>query len=66
MTLNLKSSNRARIDIETFKHAKISILTLQSEGIHVDVIPFADIIVPSVIDALDLFIDKDSLIATMK
>ncbi len=55
-----------RIDIETFKHAKISILTLQNEGIHVDIIPFADLIVPSVVDALDLFIDKDSLIATMK
>ena len=56
----------ARIDIGTFKHAKISILTLQKEGIHVDVIPFTDIIVPSVVDALDLFIDKDSFIATMK
>ncbi len=60
------SIGNSRIDIETFKHAKISILTLQKEGIHIDVIPFADIIVPSVVDALDLFIDKDSLIATMK
>lgn len=56
----------ARIDIGTFKHAKISVLAIEGEGIHVETIPFCDIIVKSVNDALDLFIDKDSLIATMK
>jgi soluble P-type ATPase len=56
----------ARIDIGTFKHAKISILVIEGEGIHVETIPFCDIIVRSINDALDLFIDKNSLIATMK
>ena len=70
-TLNLEPEHcaaigNARIDIGTFKHAKLSILTLQKEGIHTETIPYTNIIVPSVNDALDLFIDKDSLIATMK
>lgn len=56
----------SRIDIGTFKHAKLSILVIEGEGIHVEAIPFCDIIVKSINDALDLFIDKDSLIATMK
>jgi len=56
----------ARIDIGMFKHAKVSVLTIEGEGIHVETIPFCDIIVKSINDALDLFIDKDSLIATMK
>jgi len=56
----------ARIDVGMFKHAKLSILTLQKEGIHIETITYINIIVPSINDALDLFIDKDSLIATMK
>lgn len=56
----------ARIDIGTFKHAKLSIMTLQAEGIHVGAIKFVDIIVPSIIDALDLFLNPDSLCATLK
>lgn len=56
----------ARIDIGKFKHAKISVATIQSEGIHTDIIQHVDIIVPSILDALDLFIDPNSLIATMK
>jgi soluble P-type ATPase len=60
------SIGNARIDIGTFKHVKLSILVIEGEGIHVKTIPFADIITKSINDALDLFIDKDSLIATMK
>jgi len=56
----------ARIDIGTFKHAKLSILTLQSEGIHAKSIPYVDIIAPSILDALDLLINKDSLCATLR
>ncbi len=56
----------ARIDIGTFKHAKLSVLVIEGEGIHVETISFCNIIVKSINDALDLFIDKDSLIATMK
>lgn len=56
----------ARIDIETLKMAKISILTLQSEGIHTETIKYADIIVPNINDALGLLINNDSFCATMK
>ncbi|MFA6461929.1 MAG: HAD hydrolase family protein [Candidatus Woesearchaeota archaeon] len=56
----------ARIDIGTFKHAKLSILTLQAEGIHVDAIKHAHLIVPSIIDALDLFLNPNSLCATLR
>jgi len=60
------SIGNSRIDIGTFKHAKVSVLTIEGEGIHIETLPFCDIIVKSINDALDLFIDKDSLIATMK
>lgn len=56
----------ARIDNGTFRHAKLSIATLQAEGIHTGILPYIDIIVPSILDALDLFIDWDSLKATMR
>lgn len=68
-TLNPKECvaiGNARIDIGMFKNAKIRILTLQAEGIHTKVIPYVDIIIPSILDALDLFIDKNSFLATMK
>lgn len=60
------SIGNARIDIGTFKHARVSILTLQAEGIHADTIQYADMIVPSIQDALSLFIDKKSFEATMR
>jgi len=56
----------ARIDIGKFKHAKLSIATLQAEGIHTGILQHVDIIVPNINDALDLFIDSDSLEATMR
>lgn len=56
----------ARIDIGTFKNAKLAIATLQSEGIHTDILKHVDILVPSINDALDLFINPDSLIATLR
>jgi len=68
-TLNPKECvaiGNARIDIGMFKNAKIRILTLQAEGIHAKAIPYVDIIIPSILDALDLFIDKNSFLATMK
>ena len=56
----------ARIDIETFKKAKLSIATLQGEWIHPEIIPYVDIIVTHINDALDILIDWDSLSATMR
>jgi len=56
----------ARIDIGTFENAKISIATLQSEGIHTAIIKHVDIIVPNIDNALQLFLDKKSLEGTLR
>ncbi len=56
----------ARIDNGKFRHAKLSIATLQAEGIHTGILKNVDIIVPSINDALDLFIDPNSLKGTMR
>lgn len=56
----------ARIDKGMFKHAKLCIVTLQAEGIHASILQDADIIVPSILDALDILLQPASLIATMK
>jgi len=56
----------ARIDNGKFKHAKLSIATLQEEGIHTGILKYVDIIVPSIIDALNLFIDEKIMKATMR
>jgi soluble P-type ATPase len=56
----------ARIDIGKFKHAKLSIATLQAEGIHAGILKHVDIIVPTINDALDIFIDPNALIATLR
>ncbi|MCD5380716.1 HAD family hydrolase [Candidatus Gracilibacteria bacterium] len=56
----------ARIDIGTFKGAKISIATLQSEGIHTGIIEHVDIIIPRIQDALNIFIEPDVMAATMR
>jgi soluble P-type ATPase len=56
----------ARIDIGTFKHAALSIATLQDEGIHAGILSYVDIIVPSIDAALNLFIQTQSLEATLR
>ena len=56
----------ARIDIGTFENAILSIATLQSEGIHTAIIKHVDIIVPSIDNALQLFLDKKSLEGTLR
>lgn len=56
----------ARIDIGKFKHAKLSIGTLQAEGIHVEILEHIDVLVPSINDALDFFLDEDTFKATMR
>lgn len=54
------------IDIEKIKLAKLSIVTLQKEGAFTKTLLESDIIVPSIIDALDLLIDSNKLIATLR
>ncbi len=54
------------IDLEITKLAQLGIITLQSEGIHTQTLLAADIVVPTVNDALDLFLDERRLIATLR
>lgn len=63
---NVAAIGNARIDIGLFVQSVISIATLQSEGIHKDIIDHVDVILPSINDALDFFLDENTLIATMK
>jgi len=56
----------ARIDIGKFKHAKLSIATLQAEGMHVEILKYVDVIVPSINDALDFFLDEGTFKGTMR
>src|SRR6266403_2281756 len=54
------------IDLELIKAAKLGIVTLQAEGVHTKTLLEADIIIPTINDALDLFIDPQRLIATLR
>ena len=63
---NTAAIGNARIDIGTFQNAILSIATLQQEGIHTDIIKYVDIIVPSIEDALRLFIDTKSIEGTLR
>lgn len=56
----------ARIDIGTFENAIVSIATLQAEGIHAEIIPYVDIIVPTIENALEILLDPNSFAATMR
>jgi len=56
----------ARIDIGTFQNAAISIATIQSEGIHPEILKHIDILVTSIEDALKLFTDSKTLEATLR
>jgi soluble P-type ATPase len=53
------------IDLELMKVVKLSIVTLQAEGVHVQTLLHSDIVIPTVNDALDLFIDEQRLVATL-
>ncbi|MFA8435813.1 MAG: hypothetical protein ACEPOZ_14950 [Marinifilaceae bacterium] len=63
---NVAAIGNARIDIGLFVQSIVSVATLQAEGIHKDIIDHVDVIVPSVNDALDFFLDENTFIATMK
>jgi soluble P-type ATPase len=63
---NVAAIGNARTDIGLFVQSVISIATLQAEGIHKDIIDHVDVIMPSVNDALDFFLDSNTFIATMK
>lgn len=54
------------IDLELMKVVKLRIVTLQAEGAHVQTMLNSDIIIPTINDAIDLFIDEQRLIATLR
>jgi soluble P-type ATPase len=55
-----------RIDLELFKVCALRICTIQAEGVHIDTLLNSDIIVTSFLDALDLFIDPNRIVATLR
>jgi len=63
---NTAAIGNARIDIGTFENSILSVATLQSEGIHTGILKHVDIIVPSIDDALNLFIEKKSIEGTLR
>lgn len=54
------------IDLELMKVVRLGIVTLQAEGVHVQTMLSSDIVIPTINDALDLFIDEQRLIATLR
>jgi soluble P-type ATPase len=54
------------IDLELMKVVKLRIVTLQAEGVHIQTMLNSDIVIPTINDALDLFIDEQRLIATLR
>ncbi len=63
---NIASIGNARIDIGMFDNSKLSIATLQVEGIHTGIIDHVDIIVPSIIDALNFLLDRNTFEGSMR
>lgn len=60
------SIGNGRIDLELMKVVKLGIVTMQSEGVHVATLNACDVVVPTICDALDLIIDEQRLIATLR
>lgn len=54
------------IDLELMKAVRLGIVTLQAEGVHVQTLLASEIVVPNINDALDLFIDPDRLVASLR
>lgn len=54
------------IDLELMKVVRLRIVTLQSEGAHVQTLLNSDVVIPSIVDALDLLIDPATLVATLR
>lgn len=54
------------IDSQLCEAVCLSIVTLQAEGVHTRTLAAADIVVTSVLDAFDLLLDEQRLIATLR
>jgi soluble P-type ATPase len=54
------------IDLMKIGAVNLGLVTLQAEGVHLKTLLAADIVVPSINDVLDLFVDEKRLIATLR
>ena len=54
------------IDELMLKAARLGIVTLQAEGAHVKTLAAADVVVPTINDALDMVLDPAIFIATLR
>ncbi|MFA7194022.1 MAG: HAD hydrolase family protein [Candidatus Paceibacterota bacterium] len=54
------------IDLELMKVVKLRIVTLQAEGVHTQTFLNSDIVIPTIINALDFLIEPEILIATLR
>ncbi len=55
-----------QIDVPMLRAARLSMVTLQVEGVHTQALLAADIVVTSIIDALDILLDPQTLISTLR
>lgn len=55
-----------RIDLELFRAVRLRICVHQAEGVHPLTLLDSDIVIPSINDALDLFLHPRRLIATLR
>jgi len=62
----LAAIGNGAIDLELFSCTDLRICTLQGEGIYAPLLQQTEILVTNIIDALDLFINKNRLIATLR
>lgn len=54
------------IDVEMFRVSRLAICTVQAEGAATRAIMNADIVVTHICEALDILLDEDKLIATLR
>jgi soluble P-type ATPase len=54
------------IDLPLMKSSKLGIVTLQAEGVHMKTLAAADIMVPSIVDALEMLLEPSILAATLR
>ncbi len=55
-----------RMDVSLFKVARLSVAVMQAEGVSTECIREADILIPSVVNALDLLINETGLVSTLR
>ncbi len=63
---NCAAIGNGLIDYEKIRAVELGIVVLQKEGVHTKTLAVADIVVPSILDALDLFLKPKRLIATLR